>query len=193
VTRSPFFADFPARLYLEKYYSRVGSENAAFFRAVASSLESVDELGTVVELGGGPSLSALFAMTAAANCGPTKVIWTDVAKSSHAEIELWLRRQSGAFEYSEVLRWIEDELGAEAATVARRIRAASWELRALDLFQPLPEDLLCIGDVVGSFFVAEAASSERDDFIAVTTRVAEAARPQARVTRLHPKVTPVSP
>jgi len=121
-------------------------------------------------------------MTAATTRGPKKVIWADIAESSHAEVGLWLRQQSGAFKYRDVLGWIEDELGAPAAMVAQRIRAASWDLRTLDLFQPLPEDLLCVGDVVGSFFVAEAASSEKNDFLAVTARIAEAARSEARVS-----------
>lgn len=175
------FSNFPARFYLDKYYSRVGVENEGFMRAVAESVQAVDKLGTVVELGGGPSLCGMFAMTAATRAGPERVIWVDVAIPNLAEIEAWLQDSEDAFDYTEVFRWIARQFGADAAKIARRLRGARWEMHQVDLWDGLPGDLRGVGDVVGSYFVAESATADEHGFVALTSRVLDAASPGACV------------
>jgi hypothetical protein len=169
------FLDFPARFYLERYYSTVGVENQAFMRAVASSVRPTERLGTVCELGGGPSLCGLFAMVAATESGPERVVWVDVARSSLSELNAWLRGAPHAFPYSEVLRWIEREFGVGPRELTERVRAARWDLRLLDLCRPLPPALCGLADVVGSHFLAEAATGDEREFVEITRRVSEAA------------------
>ena len=174
-------AEFPARFYLEKYYSNMGMENAAFMHSVARSVASVGRLGVVVELGGGPSLCALFAMVAATDTGPTQVIWLDIAGSSLNEVDSWLRGDGDAFDYTAVLAWLENEFDVKSSKLARRVRDAEWDMRCLDLFRPLPHDLLGTGDVVGSHFLAEAATNEEGPFVELTSRVGEAASTEALI------------
>jgi len=76
------FVDYPARYYLDKYYSHVGRENAAFLRTVGEAARSRQALGTVVELGGGPSLCGMFAMVASTRVGPERVVWLDAGLSN---------------------------------------------------------------------------------------------------------------
>lgn len=175
------FADFPARLYLEKYYSRVGLENAALMRAAARSVRSAGRLGVVVELGGGPSLCALLAMVAATEDGPTQVIWADIASSSMQEVEDWLGGASGAFDYDAVFAWLEDEFDVDASSLTSRLRDAHWDIRRLDLFRPLPTELRGVGDIVGSHFLAEAATANEDRFVEMTSRVGQAASTEALI------------
>lgn len=175
------FRDFPARFYLDKYYSSVGAENDAFMRAVADGTRTVGTLETVVEIGGGPSLCGILAMAAAAQDGPEHVIWVDVAPSNLAEVRAWVEGAESAFEYTEVLRWIERELGVDPAEIVRRLRCATWETRAVDLRQGLPADLIGAGDVVGSYFFAEGATGVEQEFVDLTASVARAAAPGAHV------------
>ena len=175
------FLTFPARFYLEKYYSGVGAENEAFMRAVAESGREAGKLETVVEIGGGPSLCGMLAMAAGAEEGPERVVWVDIAPSNLAEVGAWLEDAEGAFEYAEVLRWIEGELDVDSAKVVRRLRGADWEMHAVDLWKGLPADLAGAGDVVGSYFFAEAATGLEDGFIGLTASLAEAAAPGARL------------
>lgn len=167
--------NFPARFYLERYYAGVGVENEAFMRSVAMSVRATERLGTVCELGGGPSLCGLLAMVAATETGPERVVWVDVAPSSVAEVEGWLAGTPSAFDYSEVLLWLEREFCVDPREVGRRVCAAEWDLRCLDLRRPLPRDLCGACDVVGSHFLAEAATNDERDFIEITSRVGEVA------------------
>jgi hypothetical protein len=175
------FSHFPARFYLDKYYAHVGVENEAFMQAVAKSVQTVDKLGTVIELGGGPSLCGMFAMAAATRAGPERVIWVDVAPSSLAEVESWLEGASHAFEYTKVLRWIGQQLRVDPATIIQRLRSANWETRMIDLWEDLPADLRGLGDIIGSYFVAEAAASDELGFIELTSRISEVASSEARI------------
>lgn len=173
--------EFPARFYLEKYYSSVGMENAAFMRAAARSVGPVERLGAVVELGGGPSLCALFAMAAATDAGPARVIWADLAPSNLIEVEDWLRGECGAFEYAAVLQWLEEEFDVDRSELAERVRGAEWEFRRLDLRRPLAAGVREVADVVGSHFFAEGATSDEGRFVEMTSRVREAASPGALI------------
>jgi hypothetical protein len=175
------FSNFPARFYLEKYYSHVGVENEAFMRTIAAAVHQVDELGTVVELGGGPSLCGMFAMTAATRSGPERVVWVDIGAPNLAEIAAWVRNADDAFDYAEVLRWLAREFEVDPVEIAQRLRAASWDLRSADLWGELPGDLRGVGDVVGSYFLAEAATDNEQGFVELTTRVLDASRVGAHI------------
>ena len=172
---------FPARFYLEKYYSHVRVENAAFMRAVGDAVAGAGSLGTVVELGGGPSLCGLLAMAAATDEGPARVVWIDAAPSSLDQVAAWLRDDAHAFGYEAVLRWLAETMGADPAALATRLRAASWHLHCADLRTGLPAAVRGVGDVVGSYFLAEAATDQEPVFVELTRRVGEAAAPGARV------------
>jgi len=175
------FFDYPARFYLGKYYSKVGVENDAFMRSVADATRRLGSLGTVVELGGGPSLCAMFAMTAATESGPERVVWLDAGAPNLREVQSWLSGQPDAFDYSAILDWLEAELGASAQNVIERLRGARWDLRMIDLWAGLPADLDGVGDVVGSYFVAECATDCEAEFIELTKRVRQTSRDGAQV------------
>jgi len=178
---SPPLRRFPARYYLEKYYTNVGLENAAFMRAAARSVRPVERLGVFAELGGGPSLCALFAMVAATRVGPTRVVWMDVASSCLKEVDDWLRMEAGAFDYAAVLQWLEDEFDVDRSELAGRVRGAEWDMRRLDLHRPLPADLWGVGDVVGSHFFAESATGDEERFVEMTSHIGQAASPGALI------------
>jgi len=175
------FDRFPARYYLEKYYSEIGPENDAFMRATATAVDRLDDLGTVIELGGGPSLCGLLAMTAATDRGPRRVAWLDASPGSLDEVASWLADAPSAFDYGAVRRWIAGTLGADPDAVARRLRDATWDLRRVDLQRELPTDLTGVGDVVGSYFFAEAATGHEREFVKLTAGVSQVAATGAHV------------
>lgn len=176
------FSNFPARFYLEKYYAHVGIENESFLHAVASSVQTIKQLGTVLELGGGPSLCGMFAMTAATRAGPERVVWLDVGMPNMTEIAAWLRQTSQAFDYARILNWLSQTFAVRREEIVERLCAASWDMRCVDLSHGLPQDLRGTADVVGSYFLAEAAAGEEQGFVELTRRVGEAASPAGRVT-----------
>lgn len=170
------FYDYPARFYLDRYYSTVGNENAAFMRAVGDAVAPLETLKTVVELGGGPSLCGALAMTAATAAGPSRVIWIDAGLPNLCEVDSWLRGAETAFDYTPVLDWLEQEFSVSREAVAERLRCAEWDIRHVDLWHGVPVDIRGAGDVVASYFVAECATDSEAEFVALTTRVLDAAR-----------------
>lgn len=166
------FEHFPARSYLEKYYSGVGPENASLLEALIFFCRDLEpELARVVEVGGGPIVLPLLALTAACGRGPGHVLFSDIAPTNLAEVERWLVDDPEQFDWSGTLEWLERHAGADARRAARSLRSSSWELRELDMREPLPAELLSSFDTVSSHFFADSATADEREFVQFLAKV----------------------
>lgn len=175
------FREFPARAYLDKYYSYVGEENASMLRAIVDFARRLKpRFNHVVEVGGGPSLVSLLALTAALGA-PKRVAFLDIAPANLEEVSLWLTEDPSSFDYSRILRWLEIEYGADRHQVESSLRSARWELLEVDLEKPLPRYLRARYDVVSSHFFAESATDDRCEFERLLADLVAMGRPEASV------------
>ncbi|MGI8593490.1 MAG: hypothetical protein ACR2ML_03820 [Solirubrobacteraceae bacterium] len=171
------FRGFPARSYLEKYYSYVGDENAEMLGAISAfARELRPAMGHVIEVGGGPSIVALLGLCSAVDETPGRITFVDVAESNLAEIELWRRNAKESFDYSAVTTWLERETGGRVADAAAALRAATWEPLCLDLLTPAPPDLIGTFDTVSSHFFAESATGDEEELLTLLHRTASFGR-----------------
>jgi len=76
---------------------------------------------------------------------------------------------------------MEREFDVATEDVTQRLRRAEWDMRCVDLWNGLPQDLRAVGDVVASYFMAECATDDESEFVELTRRVADAARDRAQV------------
>ncbi len=174
------FEDFPARAYIEKYYANVGPENAALLGALTSFARDLEpRFGHVAELGGGPVVLSILALSAACGRRPDRVLFGDIAPANLTEVRRWLAAEPGAFTYDAVLEWLRQATGAEPRALAESVRSAHWDLRRMDLRRPVPVQLERRFDTISSHFFAESATSEPDEFVALLRRIGRLAAPGA--------------
>jgi NNMT/PNMT/TEMT family len=174
------FFEFPARAYLEKYYSHVGPENEAFMRSITDYLRdrSVPS-DTVIEVAGGPSLYALMAMMACRERPFRHVTFTDIGWKNLREVEGWLHDYPQQFDYYELLRWINEEVGADPNRVTDSLRQSNWELVNFDWREPVPAAWQRANDVVSCHFFAESATSDEAELVDFFAKLGRLGRPGA--------------
>ena len=180
--RENLFELFPARSYLEKYYSYVGDENAAMMRALAHfALRFQPALERVAEVGGGPSVVPLLTLSAALSRSPTTITFTDICRANLAQVEFWLDRRPAGFGYDAVLEWLQQEHAIDARRITDLVRDSAWTLWAADLQQPPVAEVTHRFDTISSHFFAESATDDRDTLVLLLNRIAQLAAPDARV------------
>jgi len=176
-TSSVFF-EFPARAYLEKYYSEVGIENAAFLSSITDYLapRSVPT-DRVIEVAGGPSLFSLAAIAATRGRAFRQVTFTDVGWRNLGEVDSWLRDDPRQFDYEPLFEWLHAEVGADGATLIDSLRRSSFDLVNFDWRNELPAEWLCAYDVVSSHFFAESATDDEQELVSLLHKVGRLGRP----------------
>ena len=175
------FDEFPARAYLEKYYSEVGRENATMLRSITDYLSRADApTETVVELAGGPSLASMLALGAIRRSPLKRILFTDVGRENLAEVDRWVSDSGDQYDYRHVLRWLEGETGAAPEEIVAPLRDSKWELERFDWRGSPPADW-CGFDVVCSHFFAESATSSEEEFVEMLGQVPRLGRPGAVV------------
>jgi lysine decarboxylase len=171
------FERFPARAYLSKYYSEVGSENATLLRSITTYLsESGAPTDTLVEVAGGPSLFSALAVAAVRRRPFERVLFTDLGQDNLEEVRMWVEEEPGRFDYRHALDWLARQTGAAEAEIAQALRSTPWELEAFDWRQPPPPEWQGAFDVVASHFFAESATADEPEFLAMLGRVPRLAR-----------------
>jgi hypothetical protein len=176
------FFEFPARAYLEKYYSGVGDENSAFLRSICDYLTGVQApTDTVIEVGGGPSLFSLMAVAAHRERPFRHVTFTDIGWKNLAEIQCWLKDDPRQFDYEPLLRWLQTEVGAEPETLMETLRKSPWEIVSFDWHRPLPPAWERSYDVVSCHFFAESATNDERELLDLLEKVGRLGRPGATV------------
>lgn len=172
------FEDFPARAYLEKYYSAVGPENAAFLAMIIDYVTATDAPSDrVIEVAGGPSLLSMLALTAARGEPFEHVLFTDVCQENLREVHRWLEGDPARFRHDHVLGWLEDRTGAAPDLLCSALRSSAWELRRFDWRSDPPPEWCGRFDVVASHFFAESATSTEEEFLAMMRRIPRLGRP----------------
>ena len=179
-TPDSLFYEFPARAYLEKYYSAVGDENAAFMRFITDYLKDRSvTTDTVIEVAGGPSLYSLMAMTACRGRAFRHVTFTDIGWKNLREVDCWVNDYPHQFDYDPLLAWLQREVGAEPAKVSRWLRSSTWELVNFDWRDPVPSAWQRAYDVVSCHFFAESATSDEAEFVAFLRKLGRLGQPGA--------------
>jgi hypothetical protein len=174
------FYEFPARAYLEKYYSAVGNENAAFIRSIADYLRERSVLtDTVIEVGGGPCLYSLMGVMACRQRPFRHLTFTDIGWKNLREVESWVHDYPDQFDYQPLLSWLDDELGANPARVTRSLRSSVWELVNFDWREPLRPAWQRAYDVVSCHFFAESATSDERELMDFLAKLGRLGRPDA--------------
>jgi len=178
--RDPVFYEFPARAYLEKYYSAVGPENAAFMRSITEYLapRSV-ATDTVIEVAGGPCLYALMSIMACRDRPFRHLTFTDIGWKNLREVESWLQDYPDQFDYAPLLDWLRAEAGASPDRIVRSLRNSTWELAEFDWRRPVPDAWRGGYDVVSCHFFAESATNDEDELIAFLRKLRRLGRPGA--------------
>jgi hypothetical protein len=178
-TSDSVFFEFPARAYLEKYYSAVGDENAAFMRSITDYLRGRDcGTDTVIEVAGGPCLYSLMGMMSCRQRPFSHVTFTDIGWKNLREVDNWLRNYPDQFDYEPLMGWLEDEVGADPAAVARSLRSSTWELASYDWREPVPPAWHRAYDVVSCHFFAESATSDEEELIDFIRKLGRLGRPR---------------
>jgi len=174
------FYGFPARGYLEKYYSDVGPENVAFVESIVDYLRTrTAATDTVIEVAGGPCLYSLMALMAGRGRPFEHVTFTDIGWKNLREVEAWLQEDPSRFDYGPLLRWLSHELGIDADETARRLRASTCELASFDWREPVPSAWRHAYDVVSCHFFAESATDDETEFVSFLGKLRELGRPGA--------------
>ncbi|MGH2919766.1 MAG: hypothetical protein ACRDLS_14385 [Solirubrobacteraceae bacterium] len=174
------FYEFPARAYLEKYYSAVGPENAAFMRSITEYLapRSVPT-DTVIEVAGGPCLYALMSIMAARGRPFRHLTFTDIGWKNLREVESWLHDYPDQFDYAPLLDWLLADTGVRPSRITRSLRASTWELVEFDWRRPVPDAWRRSYDVVSCHFFAESATNSEYELIAFLGKLRRLGRPGA--------------
>lgn len=176
------FESFPSRPYLEKYYSYVGDENGAMLRALADFARRLEpRFDRFVEVGGGPSIVPILALSAALGRGPESVTFMDISQKNLDEAALWLDHNAVAFDYTAVLNWLEGEYGVAMSDIERLAGVGAWSYPLVDLRKPLADWMFQAFDTVSSHFFAESATSDYETFITFLKRIADLGAPEATV------------
>ena len=163
-TDSVFF-EFPARAYLEKYYSHVGDENAAFMRSITDYLRDRPvPTETVIEVAGGPSLYSLMAMMSCRERPFRHVTFTDIGWKNLREVEGWLHDYPQQFDYQPLLS---------------SLRASTWELTSFDWREPVPVAWQRAHDIVSCHFFAESATNNESELVDFLGKLGRLGGPQA--------------
>lgn len=176
---SPFF-EFPARAYLEKYYSAVGAENSAFMRSITNYLRDRSvPTDTVIEVAGGPSLYSLMAMMSCRERPFRHVTFTDIGWRNLREVEGWLHDYPQQFDYQPLLTWLQDEVGADPERIKSSLRSSTWELVNFDWRERPPSSWQRAHDVVSCHFFAESATSDEAELVEFLGKLGSLGRPNA--------------
>jgi NNMT/PNMT/TEMT family len=176
------FENFPARAYLEKYYSEVGPENAALLATLIDYLAATEApTGCVIEVAGGPSLFSMLALAAVRGEPFEHVLFTDLGRENLREVQRWLDEDPDRFDYAPVLGWLEAKTGAAPDSICMTLRSSRWQLASFDWRHDPPREWCGRFDVVSSHFFAESATSDEEEFIAMMRRIPRLGRPGALV------------
>lgn len=174
------FYEFPARAYLEKYYSAVGPENEAFMRSITEYLQHRSvATDTVIEVAGGPCLYALMSIIACRDQPFRHLTFTDIGWKNLQEVENWLHDNPGQFDYAPLLSWLQAEVGVKEDRIVDALRNCTWELVQFDWRRPIPDAWRAGYDIVSCHFFAESATNDEHELIAFLRKLRRLGRPRA--------------
>jgi NNMT/PNMT/TEMT family protein len=174
------FFEFPARAYLEKYYSHVGSENEAFMRSITDYLgDRSVPTDTVIEVAGGPCLYSLMAMMSRRERPFRHVTFTDIGWKNLREVEGWLHDYPQQFDYYALLKWLKERVGACPEQLVGSLRQSKWELVNFDWREPVPASWQRANDVVSCHFFAESATNDEAELVDFLGKLGRLGKPGA--------------
>jgi hypothetical protein len=153
---------FPARAYLDQHYGHMSSETATMMSSIISYVRDhgCAPPSRLIEVAGGPTVFSLMALTAGLGAAPGRIVFTDIAESNLAEVDDWLHDRPGAFDYAHLYDWLEARAQADPERAAAALRAADWELVAVDWHDPPPAAWIGAFDAISSHFFVESATPD---------------------------------
>jgi len=172
------FRSFDPRSYLTEYFTEVDSEFDALYRFWCRALGTRARGRRALELGVGPCLYTAIPLARRFR----EIHLADLLPSNLAEIESWLDRKPGHFDWSDhiarVLFWEGRKSGRrEVQARARQLRARIVALRVWDLRQEALHADEGEYDLVSAHYCTEAAARSVDEWHEILGRVAGLVRP----------------
>lgn len=137
-TAEPPHGDFVGRAYLDEYFHELNEEYAGLYRFWCGALREAPA-GPALEVGVGPTLYSTIPLAAVA----PEIHLADYTVESLAEIQHWLTREPGHFDWSAHVRQvllIEGCRGTDAQVAQREqaMRTAITRLGYCDMLDPQP-------------------------------------------------------
>jgi hypothetical protein len=157
------FDHFDPADYLAEYYSAIGDENDALLQFLAGAYEGMPAGGSLLEVGGGPTVYQL--VSAAGRAG--SITFADPVDANLRAVASWVDGCPGAFDWSAFVRRALHHEGIDRPSDAQvwdrqaRLRAELTHLRSCDVFRPLLAPGEAPFDAVGSHFVTESITADR--------------------------------
>lgn len=184
-TSESIFCEFPARGYLERYYSAVEPEHAAFVRSVTEDIWPRSAASdAAIEVAGGPCLYSLMSLMASRSRRFKDLAFTDAGWKTLRAVECRLQDRPSRFAHDPLLGWLTNELGIESGGLARLLRASRWELARLDWRSPVPPQWRQSYNVVCCHDFAESVADDERELVAFLRKLGELGRPGATLLRL---------
>lgn len=153
---------FPARAYLDQHYGYMSPETATMMASIIECVRDRDVRPPVrlIEVAGGPTVFSLLALTAALDAAPQRIVFTDIAETNLKEVRDWLHDRPGAFDYSHLYAWLDEQAGADPERAVAALRGAEWEFVQRDWVDPPPAEWIGAFDAISSHFFIESATPD---------------------------------
>jgi nicotinamide N-methyltransferase len=166
----PDYTPFNPRMYLQEYYTNLGTENIElldFFDRAYSYIFSTIKRAGILEFGGGPTIYQLIS----ASKYPVSIDFSDYLSVNLQELTAWLHNSPEQFPWDTFIGHVIAREGAHCtpALIRRRARLIRRKVKHLlhcdaRLPDPLGAEYRARYEIVSANFVLEAITQEISDW-----------------------------
>lgn len=167
--------------YLHEYYGEVMPDERFAMEFLVEAVARLEPVSVALEFGCGPTVHHAFGMAKIAG----EIHMAEYLESNRAEVEKWLHRDAGAFDWSHFGREnleLEGSPHPSDEQVQERddlLRSKVTRVLACDAFssQPLGEDHEGFYPLVASHYCAEACTTDKEEWRACMRNIASLVAP----------------
>lgn len=158
--------DFNNRIYLEEYYSHIGSENEALLEFLANSYKKIPQNKIILDFGGGPTIYQLIAAASRTK----EIHYSDFLENNRKEIKKWIKNNPESFNWSNFTRRIlelEGNKNISEKDILDRENETKNKIKKIiscDAKKDNPIELNKKYDVISVQFVAESITDSRKEW-----------------------------
>lgn len=168
ITINKDFTNFPAKAYLEEYFSKNGPENRALLSFLHNAYKTVPHCNSLIEIGGGPTIYQLISASEKVDF----IIFSDFAQSCREEVRKFLQKDKNTFNWNPFIKYVlqlEDKNPSESliADYKERIRSKIKVIIPCDIRNKDPLfPIWCPQfDILSMHSVPDAISETEQEFI----------------------------
>lgn len=162
------FTNFSAKLYLKEYYSKIGEENKFLLNFLHKTYNSLPNLDSYLEIGGGPCIWQLISAIKKVNY----VVFSEFAQDNRKEVIKFLNKDQNAFNWSAYIKYVLKLEGnptseKEIEQVKDIIRNKIAGVVPCDVFKknPFEPSYYKQFDILSMQSVVEPVASNEEEFI----------------------------